>query len=240
MDAAQSDQAAHNCARVRESRPPESKYFWGFYRKLKTDEIIPLADPVETPPNIDARPLPRSFNDDKASRMISIASSFADQAFAVGGNFLANVVLARTQTKEEYGMFALSYSLFTFLSGVHNAAILEPYTVYGSGRYRQHFSEYLRLMMRSNTALGLTLSGILLLACLLLHWVSPHVQLRALVGLGLTVGVLLSAILLSAALFTYNDSPCLQPRLPSSSSSRLSADSGSTVEFTYSTVCQYF
>jgi len=60
----------------------------------------------------------------KAS-MVAISASFlrvrqagfsiADQALFVGGTFLANVMLARTQTKEEYGMFVLSYrsSLFS-------------------------------------------------------------------------------------------------------------------------------
>src|SRR6266478_3216239 len=60
--------------------------------------------------------------------------SIADQALAVGGMFLANVALARTQSKEEYGFFALSYSVFTFLTGLYDAVILETYTVYGSGR----------------------------------------------------------------------------------------------------------
>src|SRR5579872_5247178 len=73
------------------------------------------------------------------SRVKPLAYSLADQALAVGGGFLANVALARTQTKEAYGMFALSYSVYLFLSSLHNAAILEPYTVYGSGRYRERF-----------------------------------------------------------------------------------------------------
>src|SRR6266576_2672886 len=63
------------------------------------------------------------------SRLMPVAYSFADQALAVGGVFLVNVVLARTQTKEEYGMFALSYSVFTFLYGLYNAAVVEPFTV---------------------------------------------------------------------------------------------------------------
>src|SRR5208282_6924998 len=97
------------------------------------------------------------------SRLMQIGYSFADQALAIGCTFLANVVLARTQTKEQYGMFALSYSVFTFLAGLHNAAILEPYTVYGSGRYGNRFSEYLRLMVRVNAFVGLVLTLILLL-----------------------------------------------------------------------------
>src|SRR5260370_31976521 len=130
------------------------------------------------------------------SRLMPVAYSFADQAFAVGGIFLVNVVLGRTQTKEEYGMFALYYSVLTFLSGVYNAAIVEPFTVYGSGRYREHFSEYLRLMARCNVALGLVLTGILLFTCLLLSWIAPQLMSRDLFGLGLTVGVLLSGLLL--------------------------------------------
>jgi O-antigen/teichoic acid export membrane protein len=127
--------------------------------------------------------------------------------------FLVNVALARTQTKEEYGMFALSYSVFTFLSGVHNASILEPYTVYGSGRYRDHFSDYLRLMARANALVGFLLSAILLLACLCLWRWAPQFASRALLGLGLTIGVLLSGIFLRRACYVLH-----QPRLAAGAS----------------------
>jgi len=135
------------------------------------------------------------------SRIFQASFSIADQALFVGGTFLANVVLARTQTKEEYGMFVLSYSIFTFLTGLHNAAILEPYTVYGSGRYRHRFSEYFRLMARSNAVVGVALTASLLLVCLLLSWFAPHLLSRSLIGLGLTVGILLSGIFLRRAFY---------------------------------------
>jgi O-antigen/teichoic acid export membrane protein len=131
-----------------------------------------------------------------ASRLMPVAYSFADQALAVSANFLANVMLARTQTKEEYGLFALSYSLFTFLAGLHNSAILEPCTVYGSGRYRNRFSEYLRLMVRANAFVGLLLMLLVLLGCLVLYWAAPQYVSRSLLGLGVTVGVLLSGTFL--------------------------------------------
>jgi O-antigen/teichoic acid export membrane protein len=131
-----------------------------------------------------------------ASRFVPVAYSFADQALAVGATFLANVMLARTQTKQEYGMFALSYSVFTFLAALHNSAILEPCTVYGSGRYRNRFSEYLRLMVRVNAFVGLLLTMLVLLVCLVLYWAAPQYLSRALLGLGVTVGVLLSGTFL--------------------------------------------
>jgi len=134
-------------------------------------------------------------------RIRQAAFSIADQALFVGGTFLANVMLARTQTKEEYGMFVLSYSIFIFFTSLHNASILEPYTVYGSGRYRNRVSEYFRLMARSNAIVGLVLTGSLLLVCLLFSWFAPDLLSRSLVGLGLTVGVLLSGIFLRRAFY---------------------------------------
>jgi hypothetical protein len=110
--------------------------------------------------------------------------------------FLVNLVLARTQTREEYGMFALSYSVLIFLVGLHNAAILEPFTVYGSGRHRSRLAEYFQLMCWGNAALGLLLTAVLLASCAVLHWFAPHLLPRAMIGLGLTVSVLLSGALL--------------------------------------------
>lgn len=161
--------------------------------QLNTDETLRLPRPVTNQIGQEdgwlrsvVSALPAS------SRLAPVAYSFADQALAVGATFLANVMLARTQPKEEYGMFALSYSLFTFLAGLHNSALLEPCTVYGSGRYRKRFSEYLRLMLRLNAFVGVLLSMVVLLVCLVLYWAAPHYVSRELLGLGLTVGVLLS------------------------------------------------
>jgi O-antigen/teichoic acid export membrane protein len=145
--------------------------------------------------------------------MATAGVSFADQAFSVGGVFLANVVLARTQTKEEYGVFALSYSVFTFLLSLHNAAILEPYSVYGSGRYRDHFPEYLRLIARSNVLLGLALTAILLLAFLLLFWIAPGLFPHTLLGLALSVAVLLSGTFVRRVFYVRR-----QPRLAAKAS----------------------
>ena len=112
-----------------------------------------------------------------------VAYSVVDQALAVGAGFLVNIALARTQTKEEYGMFALSYSVFTFLSGLHNAAILETYTVYGAGRYHARNREYSWLIWRSNVLLCAALTVLLLLAWKLTALASPKYASRPLLGL---------------------------------------------------------
>lgn len=125
-------------------------------------------------------------------RLHHMAAGLLDQGLSVGGMFLVNVALARTQTKEQYGMFALSYSIFTFLAGLHNAAVLEPFTVYASGRYQARFATYLRLMMRSNLLAGLTLSAGLLLTCLIFFWIAPSLNSPPLLGLALTVSFILT------------------------------------------------
>jgi O-antigen/teichoic acid export membrane protein len=136
------------------------------------------------------------FGRPRLGQFCQVGFSMADQALSVGGMFLVNLVLARTQSKEEYGMFALSYSVLVFLMGLQNAAILEPFTVYGSGRYRSRLVEYFQLMFWSNAALGLVATTLLLALCLSLRTIAPELLPRGITGLGLTVSVLLSGTLL--------------------------------------------
>jgi len=128
-----------------------------------------------------------------ATRRGQLSYSIFDQGFSVGGMFLANIALARTQTKEEYGVFALTYSVFTFLSGLHNAAVLEAYTIYGSGRYHRQFASYARLLWRSNAwlCLGLTLAVAAVWGAL--AQLAPRYASQTLLGLALACGVLLTA-----------------------------------------------
>ena len=86
-----------------------------------------------------------------------------DQALQVSGMFLTNLILARTQSKEEYGAFVLCYSFFILITSVHNGAILEAYTVYGAGRFRHSFAEYSKLILRANVRVGLGLGFALLM-----------------------------------------------------------------------------
>ncbi len=118
--------------------------------------------------------------------------SICDQALAVGGMFLANVALARVRSKEEYGAFALCYSVYTFLAGLHNALILEPFTVFGSGRYHAHFQSYTRLIRRSNLALCGGLSVLILAVWFMLRWIAPELALPVMLGMALACGSLLT------------------------------------------------
>src|SRR5215469_5921305 len=119
--------------------------------------------------------------------------SLVDQGLSVGGMFLVNITLARTLTKEGYGVFALSYSVSAFLLSVHNGLILETYTVYGSGRYHQDFPAYAGLLWRTNVLLGVGLTAALSLLWWILGWIVPTVASTTVLGMTLMSGVLLSA-----------------------------------------------
>lgn len=189
-------------------------YPFGFWKRQlvpalmgETTERTPKAEQLDSP--VIEVPEPESgtwlqvprFAGLSASKLSLIGYSTADQAFAVGANFLANVALARVQTKEDYGTFALLYSVFIFITGLHNAAVLEPYTVYGSGRYKSTPSEYLRLMVRSNAVVCAVVSAALLLGAAMLSWIRPGLAPRALIGLGLSSGVMLSGLFLRRAFY---------------------------------------
>jgi len=129
-------------------------------------------------------------------RLRQVACSMADQALSVGGMLLVNLVLARTQSRQDYGMFALSCSVLTFLLGLHNAAILEPYTVFGSGRLQEHWAEYSRLMFASNRVVGGALMALVLGLYVMFHGMAPRFFPPVIAGLGAAVGLLFSGAML--------------------------------------------
>lgn len=128
-----------------------------------------------------------------ASRLGKFSYSLLDQVLSVGGMFVVNIALARARSKEEYGAFALSYSVFTFLSGLHNASILETYTIYGSGRYHHRFADYGKLLWRTNAWLLAVLSALLFAIWQSLRWINSALASPAMLGVVLTCGALLTA-----------------------------------------------
>lgn len=134
-------------------------------------------------------------------RVRQASISLADQVLSVGGMFLVNVALARTQTKHEYGLFALSYSAFIFLLSLHNAAILETFTVYGAGRYQRHFQPYLWLIWRKDVLLSVLSTVLLCLVCGVLAYVVPAMASRTFLGMALSLGVLFNATFLRRAFY---------------------------------------
>jgi len=81
--------------------------------------------------------------------------AIADQGLFAGSNFLLNVLLARWLAPADYGAFALAYSVFWLFGVFHTAILTEPMLVFGPGKYRERFPEYLGILLRGHFALML-------------------------------------------------------------------------------------
>lgn len=112
------------------------------------------------------------------------STAIIDQGLYSGSNFLLNVLLARWLTPTDYGAFAVTFTVFLFLSGFHNALLLEPMSVLGPGSYSHQMEAYLDAQIRLNFVLTLALSILMTLVGMILsiiHKGDPTLW-RALVG----------------------------------------------------------
>jgi O-antigen/teichoic acid export membrane protein len=100
-----------------------------------------------------------------------------DQGLFSGTNFIVNILLARWLAPAEYGAFALAFSVFLLLGVFHNAILIEPMLVFGPGKYRERFSEYLGILLRGHFALMLPGAALMVAVAFLLGWLySPEVE----------------------------------------------------------------
>lgn len=129
--------------------------------------------------------------------------SFAllDQGLFAGANFILNILLARWLTPGEYGAFAVAFSVFLLLGVFHAAIFTEPMMVFGPGKYRERFPEYLGILLRGHFALMLPGAAILTAMAFLLGWTySPAVE-RAFLGLAIAAPFILLLWLVRRAFY---------------------------------------
>jgi len=70
-----------------------------------------------------------------------------DQGILTGSNFVISILLARWMSADEYGIYAVAFSVFLFLLNFHQALLLEPMLVFGSSVYRQSLRGYLKSLL---------------------------------------------------------------------------------------------
>ena len=136
----------------------------------------------------------------------------ADQGVFAVSNFLLNVLLARWLAPADYGAFALAYSVFLFLLIVHNALVTAPMLVFGAGKYRERFPEYLGILLRGHFALMLLGSAMLVMTAFLLGNRYSIVVERAFLALSVAAPFILLLWLLRRAFYAR-----LDPRLAAAS-----------------------
>ncbi len=77
-----------------------------------------------------------------------------DQALFAGTNFMASILLARWLEPEAYGAFSVAYAVFLLIGTLHTGLWTEPMLVYGSGRFREAFTSYQRILLNSHWRFG--------------------------------------------------------------------------------------
>ena len=98
--------------------------------------------------------------------------SITEQGILSGGSFILNIFLIRWLAPAEYGVFAIAFSVFLFLSGFHNALILEPISVIGISRYKAQFPVYLKIVVDIHCLLSIgffVIMGLISIAMLMIN-----------------------------------------------------------------------
>ena len=113
------------------------------------------------------------------------AISLTDQALTSAAGFGINVLLARWMSAAQYGAFAVSFAAYLFLTGFHNALLLEPLTIFGPARHAPHLRSYFRAQSCVHAILVCPLAFVAFIAALALWRRDSHSALvGALIGSG--------------------------------------------------------
>jgi O-antigen/teichoic acid export membrane protein len=87
--------------------------------------------------------------------------AIVDQGLISGSNFLIGILLARWLMPEQYGAFALAFSVFLLLSYVYQSFLAEPQAVFSGSAYSGSLRGYLKTLLGIH--LILTCFGVVLL-----------------------------------------------------------------------------
>jgi O-antigen/teichoic acid export membrane protein len=96
--------------------------------------------------------------------MLKAGFSILDQGLISASNFGLSVALARMLPGDQYGAFALSFTIFLVISGFHNSLLVEPMSVLGPARHLLELVDYLRRTIWVHAAVMAVLAAIGVLA----------------------------------------------------------------------------
>jgi len=123
------------------------------------------SDPLieQNSPASDVQPTPRDgFALAKLVRwMTKCGLAVLDNGLISGSNFLLGILLARWLAPEEYGAYALSFSLFILVGFLYQALLLEPLSVFAGSTYRDNLRGYLKKALTIHWAISLP-TGVLI------------------------------------------------------------------------------
>jgi len=89
-----------------------------------------------------------------------------DQGVFAGSNFVISILLARWLSAEQYGTYAVGFSVFLFLLTFHQALLLEPMLVFGSSVYRNSLRGYMKALLVLHSGMSIIMAFGLIAAAL--------------------------------------------------------------------------
>src|SRR5258708_34587175 len=96
-----------------------------------------------------------------------------DNGLISGSNFLLGILLARWLAPDEYGAYALAFSIFILVGFLYQALLLEPLSVFAGSVFRGNLRGYLKKTLWIHWAIslptGLAIGGGAVLATVLGH-----------------------------------------------------------------------
>jgi O-antigen/teichoic acid export membrane protein len=156
------------------------------------------------------------------------ALAILDQGLMSGSNFVLSILLARWLSPYQYGAYAVAFAVFLFVAQLHQAAILEPMSVFGGGVMRSRLKAYLGDLLWIHFAIGGVIAIILaglafvpylfhgqdmrttlivmapVVPCILLLWLTRRAcYLEHAPGLATTGSLLYSLVLLLGVFLAY-------------------------------------
>ncbi len=99
-----------------------------------------------------------------------------DQALFAGTNFLTSILLARWLEPAAYGAFSLAYAVFLLVGTLHAGLLTEPMLVYGSGRFRESFNAYQRILLGYHWRFG-ALAALVFFLLATVSWAAGSLEL---------------------------------------------------------------
>lgn len=80
--------------------------------------------------------------------------TLVDRSLFALSNFALNVTLARWMSAEAYGAFAIAFSIFLIMGGLHSSLVVGPLLVFGPKRYHERFETYLGVVIKGHMVLS--------------------------------------------------------------------------------------
>jgi O-antigen/teichoic acid export membrane protein len=115
----------------------------------------------------------------------------ADQGLFSGTSFILNILLARWLSPEDYGAFAVAFSIFVLLSSIHTALLTEPMLVFGRGKYADQQNRYFAMLIYGHIGVTLLFGGLTTLGAFVAGGLISRSLQWSLIGLGIATPMIL-------------------------------------------------